>query len=222
MFAKLVVFLLLGAIVNVAVAWGCAAVCGDVTAEWSPYHSPRGRSFVVHVTSRLGYEQVRGVGRSGTLLDRHGDKVRRYRTGAWWPPEAVGVFETAYGIAVGWPLLALSTWRTTDAHQTPGVDWLEPTPVLHWGVVWDQDALEGTGTGAETAPMIFPLRPIWPGFAINTIFYAAILWLLTLGPFTARRFIRRNRGHCIKCGYDLRGDFSAGCPECGWRRDSPS
>ena len=30
-----------------------------------------------------------------------------------------------------------------------------------------------------------PLRPIWPGFAINTIFYAALLWLLTLGSFTA-------------------------------------
>ena len=64
-----------------------------------------------------------------------------------------------------------------------------------------------------------PLAPIWPGFAINTVFYAAILWLLTLSPFTARRMIRRKRGHCLKCGYDLRGDYSAGCPECGWRRE---
>ena len=61
-----------------------------------------------------------------------------------------------------------------------------------------------------------------PGFAINTIFYAEILWLLTLGPFTARRMIRRKRGRCIKCGYDLRGDFSAGCSECGWRREDVS
>ena len=63
-----------------------------------------------------------------------------------------------------------------------------------------------------------PLRPIWPGFAINTIFYAAIfviLWLLALGPFTARRFIRRKRGHCIKCGYDLRHAEHEVCPECG-------
>ena len=28
------------------------------------------------------------------------------------------------------------------------------------------------------------------------------------------------RGHCIKCGYDLRGDFSGGCPECGWQREA--
>ena len=30
---------------------------------------------------------------------------------------------------------------------------------------------------------------------------------------------RVRAGHCPKCNYDRRGDFSAGCPECGWRRD---
>ncbi len=39
-----------------------------------------------------------------------------------------------------------------------------------------------------------PVRLIWPGFAVNTIFYAAILWLLVCGPFTLRRHIRRKRG----------------------------
>ena len=93
----IVFFLFLGAIVNVTVAWGCVWVHGDVEADWSPYHNPLGLPLVVHVTSRLGYEQVRGVGRSGTLLDRHGDKVRQYRTGAWWPPEATNVLSEAYG-----------------------------------------------------------------------------------------------------------------------------
>ena len=64
-------------------------------------------------------------------------------------------------------------------------------------------------------PFVLPLRPIWLGFAINTIFYAALLWLLTLGPFTARRMIRRKRGRCLKCGYDLRGADHEACPECG-------
>ncbi len=58
-------------------------------------------------------------------------------------------------------------------------------------------------------------RLLWPGFAINTLFYAAILWLLILGPFTARRMIRRKRGQCSKCGYDLRGAEHEVCPECG-------
>ena len=37
-----------------------------------------------------------------------------------------------------------------------------------------------------------------------------------------RQSLRAKRGLCPACGYNLRGDFSAGCPECGWRRESPS
>ena len=66
-----------------------------------------------------------------------------------------------------------------------------------------------------TEPKLLPLDPVWPGFAINIISYAVTLWLLALGPFTTRRMIRRKRGHCIRCGYDLRGAEHEVCPECG-------
>ncbi len=65
-----------------------------------------------------------------------------------------------------------------------------------------------------------PLTPLWPGIAINTVFYGAILWLLVPGPFALRRYVRRRRGRCITCGYDLRGAFDEGCPECGWNREA--
>ncbi len=58
-----------------------------------------------------------------------------------------------------------------------------------------------------------PLGPIWPGFAVNTLFYAAVLWLLIPGPFALRRLIRRQRGLCPKCGYPM-GESSV-CTECG-------
>ncbi len=58
-----------------------------------------------------------------------------------------------------------------------------------------------------------PLRPLWPGFAVNTILYATILWLLIPGPFVLRRFIRVKRGLCPACAYP-RGDSSV-CSECG-------
>ncbi len=60
-----------------------------------------------------------------------------------------------------------------------------------------------------------PLRLLWLGFAINTAFYAVLLLMLWLSPFFVRRVIRRKRGRCIKCGYDLRGAAHEACPECG-------
>jgi hypothetical protein len=38
--------------------------------------------------------------------------------------------------------------------------------------------------------------------------------------FTAQRRKRRARGLCTECGYDLRGDYGGGCPECGWKRSA--
>ena len=139
---KLVVFLILGAIVNVVVAWGCAR-----------FFSPR-----------------------STLIYRYGDGTTR----VVYPPTE---------IVHGWPLLALTS------------EWPDDRGVTVWALDFGDEVL--------------PLIPIWPGFAINMIFYATILWLLTLGPFTTRRMIRRQRGRCIKCGYDLSHAEHEACPECG-------
>lgn len=59
--------------------------------------------------------------------------------------------------------------------------------------------------------------------------YVALLGLLSIfAGFVAggvvavramqRRTLRKKRGLCPMCGYDLRGDLDAGCPECGWNR----
>ncbi len=67
-----------------------------------------------------------------------------------------------------------------------------------------------------------PVRAQSRSWVINSIFYAMILWILICGPFALRRLIRRKRGLCVACGYDLRGDLERGCPECGWRREAAS
>jgi hypothetical protein len=63
----------------------------------------------------------------------------------------------------------------------------------------------------------FPTIPVWPGFAINTLFYAAVLALLFFAPGRIRRFIRMKRGRCPACGYMIApGTCSGGvCTECG-------
>ncbi|MCI0362376.1 MAG: hypothetical protein L0219_00750 [Phycisphaerales bacterium] len=67
------------------------------------------------------------------------------------------------------------------------------------------------------------MLPIWPGFAINTIFYAAILWggwLLFAAPGLVRRRRRIKRGLCPACAYPI--GASATCTECGKAIPSPS
>ena len=61
---------------------------------------------------------------------------------------------------------------------------------------------------------------------VNQLVEASIFFCIlgaTLAPFLlARASSKRGTLECPACGYDLRGDFSAGCPECGWRREDVS
>lgn len=61
-----------------------------------------------------------------------------------------------------------------------------------------------------------PLRPLPLGFAVNTLFYAALILLPWEGFGWARRARRRRRGLCTKCAHSLEGlPADAPCPECG-------
>ena len=81
----------------------------------------------------------------------------------------------------------------------------------------DRSGPPGFAAGADpvTALRALPLGILWKGFAVNSASYAALVWLLVLSPATIRRFIRIRRCACPSCGYDLRGQTSPGCPECG-------
>ena len=59
---------------------------------------------------------------------------------------------------------------------------------------------------------VLALRPFWPGFAVNTIIYAAILSPLICGLFAMPRLVRVRRGLCPKCAYPSE---SGVCTECG-------
>lgn len=62
--------------------------------------------------------------------------------------------------------------------------------------------------------------PLPLGTIVNSLFYSLPLLALACFP-TLRRFLRRRRGHCPCCNYDLRSDLPSGCPECGWNRAAP-
>ena len=183
------VFLLAGAVMNVAVAWGYATGGWLPTGTGTTIGLDEGEAQQV-LANRLGvvgaerfhaYEE-RSVGSTFVVVSGYFSNR---------PNHHVTVITT------GWPYLALEG---------------------HWGLVDGQpetSRLLVTRWERRDNVVVFPFYPIWPGFAANTIFYSAALWMLPLGPLAIRRLIRRKRGHCINCGYDLRGVEHEVCPECG-------
>jgi hypothetical protein len=193
----LIVLLILGAIVNVAVAWGCAIWLGRLASVWiDAPDTPATPAFVQRLVddrnrehdwsgweARSGY---RAVGFNIYVLRIGGTKDHHLQTTA---------------LVVGWP--SLSLWA---AHSY----YIENEPIAPTFIETYSGILM-TGSGANG--WWIPGLPIWPGFAINTIFYAAILWMLLLGPGTIKRAIRRKRGLCPACGYPI--GASPVCTECG-------
>ena len=181
----ILLFLLLGAIVNVAVAWAIASsvrVEYDISSErlvrldggpfWWTDHSD------AYANQQVGEVQFRGWGRSGYFLGGPDYGVTFMRCG--WPTRSMQH-------AVEWFGRPLS--KAFRAIQLPSN--LATDPSLKY----------------------VPLQPIWPGFAINTAFYAGVLWLLFAATFALRRWRRIKRGLCPKCAYPV--GTSDVCTECG-------
>jgi len=114
--------------------------------------------------------------------------------------------------ARGWPRLCL--WLTRDMTTPWG------STRLAFGDAdggWETRRVWRTRQG--DIPISLPHRVLSDGFIINTLFYAAMWFGIFFGVGFVKRVLRRKRGRCVKCSYDLRGEFDTGCPECGWGRE---
>ena len=108
----------------------------------------------------------------------------------------------------GWPLRSLYWVQSYDNSTAIATN-------QHVYVIREKPWTTWSSTRTQLDGIYLPVGPIWSGFVLNTLFYAMFLWLLVPGPFVLRRYIRRKRGLCVKCGYDLRGAEHEACPECG-------
>ncbi len=69
-----------------------------------------------------------------------------------------------------------------------------------------------TATGAGGEDFDVGRFPAWQVAAVPLLLALYPVIALARGPY--RRVIRRRRGLCIGCGYDLTGNESGVCPEC--------
>lgn len=105
----------------------------------------------------------------------------------------------------GWPWPALAYVCTRD-----DADVLTPEP---------GSALVLRKTTIASTRGVLPLIVLGSGFVADTAVLAACTLSLLVAPSLIRSRVRRRRGHCPRCAYDLLADFTSGCPECGWNRD---
>jgi hypothetical protein len=195
---KLGVFLLLGVVVNVAVAWGCCL----------PDSAVLGLPFATTDADRTWWKEAKPSGFSEIPLSKADCRGFGWRLSALFDETAGSASlipcPMAMTFRAGWPILALDGDAWIDISGNSVAE-RSLTPVD-----WFND---------ETRLLV--TAPLWPGFAINTIFYAAMLCLLWFAPGRIKRFIRVHRGRCPACGYIIAPGTAAAstpggpCSECG-------
>lgn len=218
--------LLLGAVVNVGVAWTLAAtVRTEGLDDWeglgwiacepsSPYRGWTTMSLVGLGSSRVVTEAYsRDV--MGTIFPpvslQPDEVIPDWAAAIHKPPLDFVPAETNRKVRVhdarGWPMVAL--YSCYDATPDRSYQWRIVSVINGIRI----DRTNPVNNSEASDQRLFPLRPIWPGVIINTLFYGVLLWLVVPGPLALCRLLRTRRGLCMKCAYPI--GAGAVCTECG-------
>jgi hypothetical protein len=243
---QLGLFVLAGAIINVAVAWGCCVLRIQT--------QPAGDSDLGYMAIEVSPERAKRPTNSGAMFLDPGDRLRLVAQGwqpsadPWWHSQGIrSRAQPSFGLAAYDERFLGASWRRFTETKIHGCfffehecatqaraglpvaslfgqridvappatrfgDYRRPAAAAQWmdsGVF----LLKAKDHRGQARDMLLPYAPLWPGFAINTVFYAGILWLLFAAPFALRRRRRIKRGLCPACAYPV-GDSEV-CTECG-------
>jgi len=189
-------------------------------------------------TGRMAIFMIFGASSRGYLAfhfmlpisSEHGEFTQR----DWNPP--IGPFMPSWALVYAYeywgPTLIRMSPRIIEAHGWPLPAAYSVSDLSQTGMASRPPGLTVSATTGRpvarfshlrpffVAPFeaVIPLQPIWRGIALDTAAFSAVYVLLAalfLAPFRIRRFLRLRRGLCPACGYDLAGNTSGVCPECG-------
>ena len=203
--------LLIGAVINFAVACSCAlwaeipsSATKDRRAQKSAMlafwleRKPDG--FPEHDWSAWIYN--RGFGVQSSMMLSMPDT--EYPT----LPKPSEVFDLNL-VEAGWPLASFKGGIWSDGGTLWGGAGIRET---HWAL--DVDPIDVPIPFVEWSRII-PLQPKWSGVVVNTVFFGGIVFLLFRWPPALRRYRRLARGLCPSCAYDVKHVEHVACPECG-------
>ncbi len=228
----------LGAVTTVAVAWACAAwlertrgvewvssTPTDIAGTWR-WNISRGEhsGTTVYRSSWLSHPLEMSIRYTSTSPTRPSEELippwTDFLESVGTPPPPGELHRRAVH-ASGWP--CLSMWWGEVVHRDYGGPAFPERLQVR---VVDQETRYGIALDPAQSsrddgywPRALPLAIITRGFAIDTLIFSVSWFVLVLTPFRIRRKVRRyERGHCPRCVFALRGDYTHPCPECGWQR----
>jgi hypothetical protein len=125
-----------------------------------------------------------------------------------WSLRTTVLHEAAW-VKAGWPSRALGASRGRRVSLTPFEELYFERGLLNPS---SSDPFRRSDFEWLMRPR-FALHILWPGFLVDTAFWGGAAFLVWSVPGFVRRGVRRRRGRCVRCGYELKG--LAVCPECG-------
>ena len=210
---KFCLFLLLGAIINVAVAIAAfmLVVKPGVPLGFGSYGNANPDAQAVKLWQTHSVDSWPPVPLGGVLT-----RQAWYDEQSWY---SGGIGTIVYSPTTPASVLR-ETFRGIGEYAVKRVRCGGPLRTLQWES-WNGMPQAPAGVfspnvgndGLIIGKFLIPRTPLWPGLAINTIFYAAMLWLLLAAPGRLRRFMRLRRGLCPACAYPI--GTSNVCTECG-------
>lgn len=219
---RVLVFLLLGALVNVAVAMAILVFEKATEFDDNGFGKVTDDSTILVMRAKTPFTTVIYVSQSAGAFQAdaysewfHGDPL--HLVPAWGivgtpTPEFIRatqqhehetILEDRMLVSTGWPF---RSWWYLAEHRVA----VQKTLALLYHTSRPPSL---SGFTIQRFQRAVPTHVIWSGLLMNTLLYAAILWLLVVANPRLRQRSRVKHGLCPKCAYPV-GESDV-CTECG-------